>query len=82
MVRGSGKVSMYEMWKREQIHEDARTLQWTNIFVKKLGKLGKTPSGRSCLRQKNGQTGRCIHMVQKVIWIRDEKNGTNACDLM
>ena len=38
---------MYEMWKRKQIHGDARKMYRTKILVKKLEKMEKAPSGRS-----------------------------------
>ena len=38
---------MYEMWKRQQKHEDARKMYRTKILVKKFGKMEKAPSGRS-----------------------------------
>ena len=31
---------MYEMWKRKQIHEDARKMHLTKILVKKIWKNG------------------------------------------
>ena len=37
---------MYEMWKRKQIHEDARKMYRTKILDKKLGKMEKTTFGR------------------------------------
>ena len=42
MVCGSRQVSMYEMWKRKQIHEDARKMYRTKIIVEKIGKMRKT----------------------------------------
>ena len=38
---------MFEMWKRKQMHEDARKMHRTKILVKKFGKMEKSPSGRS-----------------------------------
>ena len=46
VVCGSRQVSMYEMWKRKQIHEDARKMHRTNILVKKFGEMEKASSGR------------------------------------
>ena len=66
---------MYDMWKRKQVHEDNKKMYWTKIPVKKLEKMGMTPSGRSRPRQKNGWTGRGVNMVQKVFGIRETKNG-------
>ena len=37
---------MHEMWKRKQIHEDARNMYRTKIPGKKLGKMVKTTFGR------------------------------------
>ena len=37
---------MYEMWKRKQIHEDARKMYRIKNPDKKLGKTGKTTIGR------------------------------------
>ena len=47
VVRGSKQVSMYEMRKRKQIHEDARQMQWTKFIVEKIGKMEMSPFGRS-----------------------------------
>ena len=33
--------------RESKIHEDARTLYWTKIIVKKFGKMEEAPSGRS-----------------------------------
>ena len=41
------KVSMHEMWKRKQMHEDARKMCRTKVLVKKLGKRVKTTFERS-----------------------------------
>ena len=38
---------MYEMWKRKQIHEDAKKMYRTRMLVKKFGKMVKAASGRS-----------------------------------
>ena len=40
-------VSMYEMRKRKQIHDNAREMCTTKIIVKKFEKMVKAPSGRS-----------------------------------
>ena len=37
VVCGSRQVSMYEMWKRKQIHKDAWQMHQTNTLVKKCG---------------------------------------------
>ena len=47
VVRGSGQVSMHEMRKRKQIHEDARQMYRTKSLVKKFEEMGKAPSGRT-----------------------------------
>ena len=47
VVRGSKQVSMYEMRKRKQIHEDARYMHGTKILVEKILKTGKSQFGRS-----------------------------------
>ena len=41
------QVSVYEMWKRKQIHEDVRKMYRTKILVKKFGKMVKVSSGKS-----------------------------------
>ena len=38
VVCGSRQVSVYELWKRKQIHEDGRKMYRTKIIVKKVGK--------------------------------------------
>ena len=37
------EADKYEMWKRKQIHEDAREMHRTKIPVKKFEKVGKAP---------------------------------------
>ena len=44
---GSRQVSMYEMWKRKQIHEDAKKMYRTRFPVIMFGKMVKAPFGRS-----------------------------------
>ena len=41
-----GRVSVHEMWKRKQIHEDASKMYRTKIPEKKIGKMVKTTFGR------------------------------------
>ena len=38
---------MYGMWKRKQIHEDARKMYWTKNIVKQFGNMEKASSLRS-----------------------------------
>ena len=47
VVRGSEQVSMYEVRKRKQVHEDARKMYRAKILVKKIEKMEKSPFGRS-----------------------------------
>ena len=63
VVRGSEQVSMYEMRKRKQIHENARKMCCAKVLVEKSGKMEKSPFGRSWLGQKNGHAGRSFDMV-------------------
>ena len=72
---------MYEMWKRTEIHEDARNMYRTKILVKKFGEMVKTPSGSHDLVRRM-ETGGGINVVQKVLGIREGKNGTKASELL
>ena len=37
---------MYEMWKRQSVHEDARKMHSAEVHVRKFGKIGMATSGR------------------------------------
>ena len=41
MVCPGQQVSMYEVWKEQQVHEDARLVYKTKVFVIKFGKWEK-----------------------------------------
>ena len=73
---------MYKMWKRKQIHEDARKMNRTKSNVKRFGKKERAPFGRSWPGKKNGQAGRGSDMVQKVFRICEAKNGTEIDELL
>ena len=41
VARGNQQLSVHEMWKRKQIHEDGRKMHGTKIFVKMFRKNGE-----------------------------------------
>ena len=82
VVRGSRQVSMYELWKRKQIHEDARKMHRTETPVKKFGKMEKTPFGGHDLVRRKDRKRRGIEMVQKMLGIREAEIGTKASELL
>ena len=61
---------MCEMWKRKQIHEDARKMHQTTSFANNFGEMEKASFGRSWLGQKNGQIRRSPDMLHKMLGIR------------
>ena len=78
VVCGSIQVSMYEMWNRKQIHEDARKMHRTKIPVKKFGKVGRRHLGGHDFVT-NGQTWRGAESVPDT---RDKEMGPklmNCC---
>ena len=43
----SQHVSMHEMWKRQQVHEDVRKMYRTEILGQEFGKMEQTAYGRT-----------------------------------
>ena len=71
---------MYEMWKRKQIHEDARKMNITKIPDKKLGIMGRRQLGGHDLVRRTDRQGEVLIRLQKVFGIRDAKNRTETDD--
>ena len=46
---------MQEVWKRKQVHEGARNIYSTNIFVGKCWKVVKATPNKSRFGKKNGR---------------------------
>ena len=53
-MRHSKRISVQEIWKRQQVHEDVRNMYRTDIFGKTFGKMGKAAFGRTWHDEKNG----------------------------
>ena len=73
---------MSEIWKKKQIHEDARKMYRVKIPVKTIGKMLKATFGRPRYRKKNGQAGRSSDLVQKVLGLCEAENGTHIDELL
>ena len=63
------------MWKRQQVHEDAREMHRAEVIVRKLGKMEKATLGRPRFGKKNGQAGRSSDLVQKMLGLCEAENG-------
>ena len=82
VVCGSRQVSVYEMWKRKQIYEDARKVYRAKVLVKKVWESGEDDIWEA-MTWSEGWTDReksCL--VQKVFGIREAKNGAEAGELL
>ena len=70
---------MHEVWKKQQVHEDAREMYRTQVLVEKM------ENGESVTLEVmiwSGQMGRSPDMVQKVFGICDAKNGIETNELL
>ena len=50
-------VPMHEMWKGQQVHEDARKMHKAEVPVMKFGKVVKSTCWEPRFGKKSGQTG-------------------------
>ena len=73
---------MHEMGKKQQVHEDARKMYRTKIFVGKFWKVEKATPGRPRFSKMCGQARRSSDMVQKVFGICEAKNGTEVNEVL
>ena len=64
VVSGSQQVSMREVWKRQQIHEEAKKMHRTQIFVKHFWEIGKPITQEVTIGRKSGWTREIL------IWCR------------
>ena len=48
---------MYDMWKRQQVHENERTMHRAKVHGKEFGKMVKATSGRPRFGKNSGQPG-------------------------
>ena len=53
VVCGSHQVSMHEVCKRQQVHEDARNMHRADVLVRKIGKMENVSPGRSRFGKEN-----------------------------
>ena len=78
VVCGSRQVSVYEMWKRKQIHEDVLDQH----SCQKVWENGEDAIWEVMTWSENGQAGRGSAVVQKVFGICEAKNGTETMKLL
>ena len=64
VVRGNQQVSVHELWKKQQKHEDARNMHRTKNVVGTFGKLKKRQLGRHELVRRMDRQGEVL------IWYR------------
>ena len=82
VLRCCQQVSMHEMWKRQQVHENARNMHRAEVLVKDLGELENATFERARYGKKNGQAGRSFHPVQNMFGPCEAKHGTNIDELL
>ena len=58
---------MHEMWKGQQVHEDAKEMHRTEVLVRKLGKMGKRDLGAHDLVR------RVDRQCEVLIWCRNAR---------
>ena len=75
------QVSMYEVWKRQQGHEDARKVYGAEVFVF-LAEMEKASPGKSCFGKKSGQKSGDPDLVQKMLGLCEAKDGANIAELL
>ena len=73
---------MHEMWKREQVHANARKMYRAEILGKEFGIMGNATHGRTRYGKKNGQAERSFDLVQIVLGLRTTENGTTTDELL
>ena len=73
---------MSVMWKRQQVHEDARTMYRAEILGKDFGKMVNATYGRTRYGEKNGQAGRSFDLVQKMLGLRTKENEITIDELL
>ena len=73
------KISMHEMWQKQQVHEHAKKMYSAEIFVKELGNMEKATFGRPRYGKKKG---RSFDLVQKVLGLCETENGTKNDELL
>ena len=78
MVRGNQQVSLHEVWKKQQIREDARKMHGTKKLTEFFGKWGKLQSeGHDLVRRmdKQGEVliwcGKCFVSMRGKEWDRN-----------
>ena len=75
-------VPMPEMWKRQQVHENARNMCTAEILSNNFGKMGKATYVRTRYGKKNGQAGRSFDVVQKMLRLCTTEDGTKTVELL
>ena len=56
---------MYEVWKKWEVHQNARKVHRAEVLVRKVGQMGKATFGRPRFGEKSSQAGRNIDLVQE-----------------
>ena len=84
----SKQVSVHEMWKRQQVSEDAWEMCRNKVVDEghktKVQKMAKVAHGRTRHGKKSGWRGRSFDLMQDICWLRqtmgpqgvNEKMGT------
>ena len=75
-------VGKNEMWKTQQVHEDARTMYRAEILGNMFGKMEKATLRETRNCKKNGQAGRSFDLVQKLFGLRTAEHGTLTDELL
>ena len=77
------KYRCLKMWKRQQVHEDGRSMYRVEKPGNFVGRnVEKTKYGRTRYGKKNGQAWRSFDLVQKMLWLHTTENGTKTDELL
>ena len=86
VVCGNTHISVYEMRKKQQTHEDATKLLRTKVVARRLqaqaGKAEQLTFGRIRLGERSGSKRRGVILVSKVFGLCAAKTGTNIDESM
>ena len=83
MVCCCQQVPMSEMWKLQQVHEDARTMCRAEIFGKEFGDMEKAACGRGHdMARRTDMQGEVLSCCQNMLGLRTTENGTKTDELL
>ena len=83
MCAPGNHVSMYEVWKEWQVHEDSRKVYGAEVFVNNFcGTWRKKYLGSHDLVSKSGYARRNIDLVQEMLRPCEAENGTKISELL